>query len=41
MLDKGMPVISSSDLEFKKIRTRTYQYVSDALPKENDPYSLP
>lgn len=34
-LDKDMPVISSSNLEFKKIDTRTYQYVSDTLPQEN------
>lgn len=34
-LDKDMPVISSSNLEFKKIDTRTYQYVSDTLPEEN------
>ncbi|MEG1103553.1 MAG: hypothetical protein RSD78_01795 [Oscillospiraceae bacterium] len=34
-LGKDMPVISSSNLEFKKIGTRTYQYVSDTLPKEN------
>ena len=34
-LDKDMPVISSSNLEFKKIDTRIYQYVSDTLPEEN------
>ncbi|MEG1893087.1 MAG: hypothetical protein RR232_01085 [Clostridia bacterium] len=34
-LDKDMPVISKSNLEFKKISTRTYQYVSDTLPEEN------
>ncbi|MEG0305929.1 MAG: hypothetical protein RR635_09600 [Oscillospiraceae bacterium] len=34
-LGKDMPVISSSNLEFKKIGSRTYQYVSDTLPKEN------
>ncbi|MDD4323536.1 MAG: hypothetical protein PHR78_05695 [Eubacteriales bacterium] len=34
-LDKDMPVISSSNIEFKKIDTRTYQYVSDTLPEEN------
>lgn len=34
-LDKDMPVISSSNLEFKKIDTRIYQYVSDTLPVEN------
>ena len=34
-LDENMPVISSSNLEFEKIDTRTYQYVSDTLPEEN------
>ena len=34
-LDKYMPVIKSSNLKFKKVDTRTYQYVSDMLPKEN------
>lgn len=34
-LDEGMPVITSSNLEFKKIGTRTYQYISDTLPEEN------
>ncbi|MDD4591011.1 MAG: FeoB-associated Cys-rich membrane protein [Parabacteroides sp.] len=34
-LDKDMPVISSSNLAFKKIDTRIYQYVSDTLPGEN------
>ncbi len=34
-LDKDMPVISRSNLEFEKIDTRTYQYVSDTLPAEN------
>lgn len=34
-LDKDMPVIKSSNLEFKKMGTRTYQYISDQLPKEN------
>ncbi|MEG1126589.1 MAG: hypothetical protein RSE10_07805 [Oscillospiraceae bacterium] len=34
-LGKDMPVISSSNIEFEKIGTRTYQYVSDTLPKEN------
>lgn len=34
-LDEDMPVISSSNLDFKKIDTRTYQYVSDTLPEEN------
>lgn len=34
-LDKDMPVISSSNIEFEKIDTRTYQYVSDTLPEGN------
>lgn len=34
-LDKDMPVISNSNLEFEKIKARTYKYVSDTLPKEN------
>lgn len=34
-LDKDMPIIKSSNLKFKKIATRTYQYVSDILPNEN------
>lgn len=34
-LDEGMPIIQSSNLEFKKIATRSYQYTSDTLPKEN------
>ena len=34
-LDEDMPIISSSNLEFEKIGTRTYQYVSDTLPEEN------
>lgn len=34
-LDEDMPVISSSNLEFSKVGTRTYQYVSDTLPAEN------
>lgn len=34
-LDEDMPVISSSNLKFKKIGTRKYQYVSDTLPEEN------
>lgn len=34
-LDKDMPIIQSSNLEFKKVGPRTYQYVSDTLPKEN------
>ncbi|MEG1242586.1 MAG: hypothetical protein RSD32_06485 [Oscillospiraceae bacterium] len=34
-LDKDMPIISSSNLEFEKISARTYQYVSDTLPQGN------
>lgn len=34
-LDEDMPIIKSSNLEFEKIDTRTYQYVSDTLPEEN------
>lgn len=34
-LDEDMPVISSSNLEFEKIGSRRYQYVSTTLPKEN------
>lgn len=34
-LEKGMPSITSSTLEFKKIGARTYQYVSDTLPEAN------
>ena len=34
-LDENMPVITSSNLEFEKIDTRSYQYVSDTLPEEN------
>ena len=34
-LDEDMPIISSSSLEFEKIDTRTYRYVSDTLPEEN------
>ncbi|MEG1461368.1 MAG: hypothetical protein RSC51_08340, partial [Oscillospiraceae bacterium] len=34
-LDKDMPIISSSNLEFEKISARTYQYVSDKLPQGN------
>ena len=34
-LDKDMPIIKSSNLEFKEIDTRTYRYVSDTLPDEN------
>lgn len=34
-LDEDMPIISHSNLEFKKIDTGKYQYVSDTLPEEN------
>lgn len=34
-LDKAMPVLSDSNLEFQKVGSRTYQYVSTALPQEN------
>lgn len=34
-LDEDMPVVKSSNLDFKKIGARTYQYVSDDLPKKN------
>ena len=34
-LDKDMPIIQRSNLEFKKVGSRSYQYVSDTLPKEN------
>lgn len=34
-LDEDMPVISKSNLEFKKVGPRTYQYVSNTLPAEN------
>jgi hypothetical protein len=34
-LDKDMPVITKSNLEFKKVGTRTYQYISDKLPEGN------
>lgn len=34
-LDKDMPVVTSSNLEFEKVGTRTYQYISDKLPEEN------
>ena len=34
-LDENMPVIKSSNLKFEKVGTRSYQYVSDMLPKEN------
>lgn len=31
-LDKDMPVVKSSTLDFEKVGTRHYQYVSDTLP---------
>jgi hypothetical protein len=34
-LDKDMPVVTSSNPEFKKVGMRTYQYISDKLPEEN------
>ncbi len=34
-LDEDMPVVTYSNLEFKKVASRTYQYVSDTLPSEN------
>lgn len=34
-LDKDMPIIKSSNLEFIKTDTRTYQYISDTLPDGN------
>lgn len=34
-LDEDMPVVSSSNLKFKKIAARKYQYVSDTLPEGN------
>ena len=34
-LDKDMPVVTSSNLKFEKVGTRTYQYVSDILPNGN------
>ncbi len=34
-LDEDMPVITESNLAFKKIDKRTYQYVSDTLTEEN------
>jgi hypothetical protein len=34
-LDKDMPVLTSSNLKFEKLGTRTYQYISDTLPEEN------
>ncbi len=34
-LDEDMPVITESNLKFKEIDKRTYQYVSDKLPEED------
>lgn len=34
-LDKDMPVIKESNLDFKKTGSRTYTYTSDTLPEEN------
>lgn len=34
-LDEDMPVVARSNLKFEKVGTRTYQYISDKLPKEN------
>lgn len=34
-LDEDMPVVKSSNFKFKKVASRTYQYVSDKLPDEN------
>ena len=34
-LDKDMPVVTSSNLKFERLGTRTYQYISDTLPEEN------
>ncbi len=34
-LDKDMPVVKSSNLEFEEIDTRIYRYTSDTLPDEN------
>lgn len=34
-LDKDMPVIRRSNLEFEKVGTRTYRYQSDSLPDED------
>lgn len=34
-LDQDMPILKSSNLEFKKTDTRTYQYISDTLPDAN------
>lgn len=34
-LDRDMPVLADSNLEFEKVGTRTYQYRSDSLPEGN------
>ena len=34
-LDEDMPVVTSSNLGFKKVSARTYQYISDTLPEGN------
>lgn len=34
-LDEDMPVITSSSLDFEKVGTRHYRYVSDTLPEED------
>lgn len=34
-LDKDMPIVANSNLNFEKVGTRTYQYISDKLPEEN------
>lgn len=34
-LDKDMPVVKSSSLDFKKVGDRSYQYRSDTLPEQN------
>ncbi len=34
-LDKDMPIVTSSNVEFEKVAARTYQYVSDSLPEQD------
>lgn len=34
-LDRDMPILKSSNLDFEKMDARTYQYTSDTLPEEN------
>lgn len=34
-LDKDMPIIARSNLDFEKVGPRRYQYISDVLPEEN------